>query len=135
MLIFNIMVDAIVREWLYQVLGTEAARYAYCKAIHMLMAIVYDDNPLLASRDPKLLQEMLDIIIGLFERVGLQTNTTKMKVMICVPGELRTHHPNITYNCIQEGLVVSSDMQTRNMDCDICCHTLMENKSPITSRL
>ena len=38
--IFNVMVDAIVREWLRQVLGTEAAMYGYKDEFRILMAII-----------------------------------------------------------------------------------------------
>jgi len=85
-LIFNIMVDVIVMEWLRQVLGAEAARHGCGKASRTLMAIFYADDAMLISRDPEQLQEALDIIVGLFERVGLWTNATKTKVMTSVTG-------------------------------------------------
>ena len=50
------------------------------------MAKFYADDALLSSQDPKKLQDALDIIVGLFDRVGLWTTTTKTKVLICVPG-------------------------------------------------
>ena len=127
-LIFNIMVDAIVREWLRQVLGAEAARYGCGKATCTLMAIFYADDAMLASRDPEQLQAALDIIVGQFEHVGLRTNTTKTKkVMTCVPGKIRTSHITSVYNGMQEGLVVSSELQTRSVDCDICGQTFQSN--------
>jgi len=52
-LIFNIMVDAIVREWLRQVLDAEAARHGCGKTIRTLMTIFYADDAMLASRDPE----------------------------------------------------------------------------------
>ena len=91
------------------------------------MAIFYADDAMLASRDPEQLQAALDIIVGLFERVGLRTNTTKTKVMTCVPGKIRTRHANSVYNGMQEGLVASSDLQNRSVDCDICGQTFQEN--------
>ena len=38
--IFNVMVDAIVREWLRQVLGVEAARHGYEDEFRILTVIV-----------------------------------------------------------------------------------------------
>ena len=32
----------------------------------------------------------MDLLTGLFDRVGLQTNTTKMEVMVFVPGKIWT---------------------------------------------
>jgi hypothetical protein len=45
-------------------------------------AIFYVDNMYLASRDAEFLQCALDILVSLFERVGLETNTSKMQTMI-----------------------------------------------------
>ena len=133
-LIFNIMVDAIVREWLCQVLCTEAARHDGCgAALQMPTAIFYVDNTLLASRDPKLLQEELVIIVGLSKRIRLRTNTTKTKVVICILGKGRTCRADSVYNYMQEGLVASSDMQTHSMDCDICGQSFQANT--ISNRL
>jgi len=50
-----------------------------------------DDDRLIGSRDPVWLQQALDCLIKLFERVGLKTNASKTKVMTCVPGYISTH--------------------------------------------
>ena len=63
---FNVMGDAILREWLCQVLGAEAARHGVGKELQVLMAIFYADDAMLASKDPRQIQEALDIIVGLF---------------------------------------------------------------------
>ena len=91
------------------------------------MAIFYADDAMLASRDLEQLQAALDIIVGLFERVGLRTNTTKTKVMTCVPGKIKTSHTTSVYNGMQEGLVASSELQTRSVDCAICGQTFQSN--------
>ena len=131
--IFNVMVDAIVREWLRQVLGVEAARHGYEDEFRILMAIFYADDALLSSRDPRKLQDALDIIVGLFERVGLRTNTTKTKVMICVPGKIKTRLSQSVYNNSQEGLVAASDLQSRKVACNICGQILQADT--LTSHL
>ena len=53
-------------------------------------AIFYVDDPYLASRDAEFLQQALDNVVGLFARVGLQTNTIKTQAMICTPGWMQT---------------------------------------------
>ena len=50
------------------------------------LAAFYTNDGLIQSRSPVLLQSSFDILIGPFDRVGLKTNTTKTKVMVCVPG-------------------------------------------------
>ena len=107
--IFNVMVDAVVRAWIAQMLGAEAAEHGYGEELRKILTIFYADDALLASRDPALLQEALDVMVALFERVGLRTNTAKTKVMICVPGKIRTRHTSAVYNNSREGLLWVSD--------------------------
>jgi len=95
--IFNILVDAVVREWLRQLFGDKVARDGFDalgpdeeqRLIRLFVALFYADDGYIASRDPELLDRALLIIVGLFERVG-QTNTTKTEAMICTPGKIRT---------------------------------------------
>jgi len=101
-------------------LGPHAATHGYGEEIRKLMAIFYADDALMASRDPELLPESLDVTVGLFERVGLRTNTTKMKVMTCVSGKIHTHHSQASYNNIRVGLVVVEVCITALVDCNVC---------------
>jgi hypothetical protein len=54
-----------------------------------ILVAFYADDRLIASRDPVWLQESFDVLIGLFERIGLFTNAAKTKVMVCTPGKIR----------------------------------------------
>ena len=114
------MVDAVVREWLRTMLWPEAANSGYGTELRRLMAIFYADDALIASRDPELLQVAVDEMVGLFERVGLRTNTSKTKVMTCVPGKIRTRHSDDVYNNSIEGLTTATQRQARSVQCDIC---------------
>ena len=60
------------------------------REIRDFLVAFYADDGVLASRDPVKLQRAIDVLIALFERVGLRTNTTKTKAMVCVPGRIRT---------------------------------------------
>ena len=60
-------------------------------------AIFYVDDAYLASRYGKFLQRPLDLLVGLFERVGLETNTSKTQTMICIPDKIRTKLPAESY--------------------------------------
>ena len=84
--IFNIMVDAIVREWVRQM---ELAGFN-TSDIRTIAAVFYADDGLVAARNPKVLQNSFDILISLFERVGLETNTTKTEMMVFLPGQIQT---------------------------------------------
>ncbi len=53
-------------------------------------AIFYVNYAYLASRDAEFLQRALDLLVSLFERVGLETNVSKAQTMICTPGRIRT---------------------------------------------
>ena len=71
--IFNLMVDAIIREWERLLI----LRRIPLGEIRTLIAIFYADDGPIASRSPKTLG-------------GLQTNTMKTEVMIFVPGKIST---------------------------------------------
>jgi hypothetical protein len=87
-LMFNVCVDAVVREWLHQTLGEEVARDGIGDRVAEILVAFYVDDGIIASRDPVWLQESFDILIGLFERIGLFTNAAKTKVMTCIPGKI-----------------------------------------------
>ena len=83
--IFNLMVDAIVREWERQLvtggLGLDN--------MQQLFACFYADDDLLVAWDPKHLQLAFDLLTNLLDKVGLKTNTTKTKAMTFLPGGIR----------------------------------------------
>jgi hypothetical protein len=84
--LFNILVDAVVHEWVRQLKEDRD-----CKEGKLLVltatffAIFYVDNAYLASQDAGFLQHALTILVDLFQWVGLQTNTSKTQTMICTP--------------------------------------------------
>jgi hypothetical protein len=63
------------------------------------------DNGLVGSRDPIWLQSALDILVTLFEGIGLRTNPDKTKVMMCVPGNIQVAHTEEAYHVQQLGPV------------------------------
>ena len=125
--IFNLMVDAIVREWLRQVLGDEAAAEGYGDFVRDFLSIFYADDAVVAGRDVEFVQESLDIIVDLFERVGLRTNTSKTVSMACIPGRIRTRLTTSTYHRVRAGMERTGDWRRRKVTCDICDATLSAN--------
>ena len=84
--IFNLMVDAIIREWERLLI----IRRISLGKIRTPIAAFYVDDGLIASCSPKTPQTAVDLLTGLFDRVGLQTNTTKTEVMVFVPSKICT---------------------------------------------
>ena len=118
--IFNVMVDAIVREWLRLVLGDEVAASGVGERIRQFLVAFYADDGLVQSSNPTVLQKSFDMLIALFERVGLVTNTSKTKTMVCIPGRIRTRLPEDVYATNREGLHSRADWKKREVKCHIC---------------
>ena len=55
------------------------------RAVQWLAALFYTDDGLLASLKLDCLQEALDVLTILFDRVGIQTNVKKTVGMVCQP--------------------------------------------------
>jgi hypothetical protein len=66
-LMFNVCVDAVIREWLHRTLGEDAARDGIGDCVAQILVKFYVDDGLIASRDPVWLQESFDLLVGLFE--------------------------------------------------------------------
>jgi hypothetical protein len=96
--LFNILVDAVVHEWVWQL--EEDGDYKEGKLAALtatFFAIFYIDNAYLASRDAGFLQHALTILVDLFQWVGLWTNTSIMQTMICTPDQIWTQLPTKLY--------------------------------------
>ena len=125
--LFNIVVDCVAREWIRLLRGTiidleedEAERL-----MADFLAIFYVDDAYLASRDPDLLQKAMDIIVDLFERVGLETNKSKTVAMTCTPGKIRTQLTTASYFRMKNNNNMSAeDWESREVVCHQCNKTV-----------
>jgi hypothetical protein len=87
--LFNIMVKAIVWEWIQQLwMYGEYDEKEFAEQMATFFAIFYVDDAYLTSWDAKLLQYALIHLVHLFKRIGLQTNTTKTQTMNCTPSRI-----------------------------------------------
>ncbi len=67
-LIFNVVVDAVVREWLRRTLDNDGAQDGLLMAqMATQMVSFYVDDGVLLARDPVWLQSAFDVLITLFE--------------------------------------------------------------------
>ncbi len=65
--LFNILVDAIAREWLRQVIGKDSARLGYGEAVRMFLALFYADDGAISLRSSEQMHASTDILFDLFE--------------------------------------------------------------------
>jgi hypothetical protein len=94
-------------------------------------AIFYVDDTYLASSDPDFLQRALNVIVGLFDRVGLKTNVQKMQAMICTPGRIRIQLPEDSYTRMHGGMTLAGDWESWMV---VCCQCNMSVQASFLRR-
>jgi hypothetical protein len=100
--LFNIMVDAVVWEWIQQLrVDGDYNEKEFAEYMATFFTIFYVDDAYLASWDAEFLQYALTHLVHLFKRIGLQTNTTKTQMMICTPGKIRMQLSTESYHRMQ----------------------------------
>jgi hypothetical protein len=119
-LMFNVCVDAVVREWLCQTLDKVVARDGIGNQVAKILVAFYVNDGLIASRDPFWLQESFDILIGLFERIGLFKNASKTKVMICIPRRIHEAYTDEEYADYKSLPGAATANKRRWINCEIC---------------
>ena len=87
--------------------------------IRTIAAVFYADDGLVAARDPKVLQDSFGILISIFERVRLETNTTKTEIMVFLPGRIRTGLSEDAYLSRIDALYRES-RKGRRVECHVC---------------
>ena len=83
--IFNVVVDEVVRHWVILAVEEAETRGEWGREGRHQAALFYADNVMVASSDPRWLQWAFTTLVGLFERMGLKTNTGKTVSMTCRP--------------------------------------------------
>jgi len=107
-LMFNVCVDCVVREWLRQVLGEDVARGGVGNLVRNQCIAFFVNDGLVAARCPEWLQTSFNILIILFEQIGLRMNANKTKVMMCLPGKIQVAQMEEEYASQQTGLGTST---------------------------
>ena len=90
------------------------------KEIRQFLVAFYADDGLVQSRDPARLQASLDTLVSLFKRVGLRTNVSKTKTMVCIPGRIRTCQSQETYTERTEGHAEVRKRKALRVGCNVC---------------
>ncbi len=107
-----------IREWLQSTINNEAAHERFAEASREIVAFFVDDG-LVRSRDPIWLQSALNVLVILFESIGLRMNPDKTKVMMCIPGNIPVAHTEEAYHTQQYG-PVNPTAKRHWVECDIC---------------
>ena len=84
-IIFNAVVDTVVRNWVSLVAGYAGVQDRLGREVLHCTAFFYMGYSLVASTDPEWMQGASESLTGLFERVGLWTNTSKTVGMLYRP--------------------------------------------------
>ena len=83
--IFNVVVDAVTRHWVsLMVEGPEERGMIGQEGRHQ-NTLFYTEDDMVASLEPQWLQGAFSPSVGLFYRLGLQTNVIKTVCMVCCP--------------------------------------------------
>jgi hypothetical protein len=117
-LMFNVCVDAVIREWLWRMLSKEAAHGRFEKECRETVAFFVNDQ-LVRSSNPIWLQSTLDVLVILFESIGLRISPDKKKVMTCIPENICVAHTKEVYHTQQKG-PVNPTAKHHQVECDIC---------------
>jgi hypothetical protein len=117
-IMFNVCVDAVIREWLCRTINKDSASRVFSEACKEIVAFFVDDE-LVRSRDPIWLQSTMEVLVTLFEGIDLWTNHDKTKVMTCVPGNIQVAHTDVAYHTQQLG-PVNPTAKYHRVECNLC---------------
>jgi hypothetical protein len=125
-MIFNIVVDCVIRYW-FHCLSLDPLTVNADDSIPEVSAGFYADDGVLAGHDPDQLQSSLDLLVELFERVGLSTSVSKTKTMVCVPDHsLHGHFSSAAFKRRFTGGFTYSARKRRHVQCPNCDSTMQE---------
>ena len=85
-MIFNIVVDAVVREVLEEVCSPQEVQNGMGWAAGERNLVFYVDDGRIVGQYHEWVQDALTMTVAMFLRMGLETNLEKTKAMVCTPG-------------------------------------------------
>ena len=119
--VFNVVVDAVVRHWLYLTTQEAERRGGRGRERRHQAALFYADDGMIASTDPRWLQWAFTILVGLFDRVGLKTNQRKTVSMACRPCSAAGNRSKKSYKHTMTGKGLSPKKRKRErVTCEDC---------------
>ena len=83
--LFNVVVDAVVRNWMNRIVEEAEARGETRQEGRHQASLFYADDGMVVLSDPTWLQGAFTALLGIFDRVGLMTNVGKTVSMVYHP--------------------------------------------------
>ena len=83
--IFNVVVDAVVQQWIDGIVGEAEEKGETGREGRHQLAVFYANDGMVVSSDPAWLQGASSALVAIFDRVGLRTNVWKTVSMACHP--------------------------------------------------
>ena len=94
---FNVLVDLIVCHWAGIVAENKAIPDIFRYLVEYKADLLYSYDCLIASRNMVCLKWGSNVLIRIFKRVGIITNTDKTVVMVCQPGPIYGQYSDEAY--------------------------------------
>ena len=83
-------VDNVVRKCLYMTVEDDTfICERLVRTVGRSMGFLYVKDGFIGSLDPEWIQRALNILIGLFYRIGVMVNVAKFKMITCQPGTIQ----------------------------------------------
>ena len=119
--IFNVVVDAVVCHWFKLTVEEAEKRGERGKEGRYQDALFYADDGTVASSDTCWIQWAFNALVGLFKRLGLQTNVGKTVSMLCRPCPAAGNQSEASYrrNMTGEGPTYC-ERQRERVECRDC---------------
>ena len=116
-----VVVDTVVRHWLTMALAEAEKRGERGSKGRHQAALIYADDGMVASSDPRWLQWAFDARVGLFDRVGLRTNVGKTFRMVCQPSQAAGTQSVVAYRRKMTGEGPTyRERQNEQVECGEC---------------
>ena len=101
--IFNVVVDGVVRHWVSVIMESAEERGGSRQKGRHKNALFYVDDGMVVSLDPRWIQGYFSTLVGMFDRVGLKTNTGKTVRIVCRPCQAAGTQLEAAYRRIMTG--------------------------------
>jgi hypothetical protein len=123
--IFNVICDAVFRAWKVEVTAGIFSSVR-SRVIEEIAAKLYDDDGVLASTTAPELQDSVNNMVEIFERVNIKTNTSKKNSMTCQPRPEQGHLSDHAYKRMMD--TSGESYRAHQKRCVICplCDAGME---------
>ena len=120
-MIFNIVVDAVVRAVLEEVCSPQEAQHGMVWALGEIKLVFYGYDGEIFGRYHEWVQDALAVTVAMFRGMGLETNLKKTKAMVCTPGFIWGKWGEMAYKRLATVEVSAfGDQKEMMVSCTVC---------------